>query len=167
MASWKLIEIEEFLRRRGQKVTSRRRLLLKEILGMHRHFTAEELYDRIRKGKNPPSKATVYRLLALLVEGKLLDTHQFGDRHLYYEIATDEEHHDHMLCVQCGRIVEFSSGELEDLQQHILERHGFQMLYHSHKIYGLCRPCGRSGKRSPAGGGGGRARAKPSRRSGR
>ncbi len=142
----KLSKIEEFLRDRGQKVTSRRRQIIKEILGIHRHFTAEDLYERLLGSKSPPSKATLYRLLALLVEGDFLETHQFGDRFLYYEIAMDREHHDHMMCLECGRIEEFANRELEKLQQSILERHGFKMLYHSHKLYGICKPCQRRGK---------------------
>ena len=143
MASQSLAQLEKFLRGQGQKITSRRRQILKEILAIHRHSTAEDLYERIRTGKNAPSKATVYRMLARLVEGKLLETHQFGDRFLVYEIAMNRKHHDHMMCIECGRIVEFASDELEAIQQRILDRLGFQMLYHSHKLYGLCKSCKR------------------------
>lgn len=142
-----LSRMEDFLRTQGQRVTTRRRMILKEILGIHRHFTAEDLYERTRRAKSPPSKATVYRMLALLVEGSLLETHQFGDRYLYYEIAVDRKHHDHMMCVECGHIVEFASAELESIQQRILDRHGFTMVHHSHKIYGLCKTCHRGGKK--------------------
>ena len=147
LSSLSTVHLEEFLRSRGQKITPGRRQILKEILGIHTHFTAEELYARTRKGQRPPSKATIYRALAVLVEGDLLETHQFGDRHLHYEIALDRKHHDHMMCVSCGRIVEFANPGLEKLQQRILDRHGFQMIHHSHKLYGICRSCRRPEKK--------------------
>lgn len=146
MSHTTLDKIETYLREQGQKVTSRRKQILTEILDIHRHFTAEDLNERLKDSKSPPSKATVYRLLALLVEGGFLETHQFGDRYLYYEIAVDREHHDHMMCLECGRIDEFSSKELERLQQKILDRHGFRMIHHSHKLYGVCRSCQARGR---------------------
>ena len=131
----------EFLRQRGLKFTRARRQLLRKIFGMHDHFTAEQLMERLKKERVRASKATVYRTLSILLECDLLTCHDFGEGSLYYEHTFGHDHHDHLFCLNCKSIVEFRDDRIEDLQARVAHEAGFTMIAHSLKMYGLCKPC--------------------------
>ena len=82
--------------------------------------------------------ATVYRTLRLLAECKMANARHFGDGVTRYELADDEHHHDHLICVDCGAIVEFEDDAIELLQERVAERHGFTLQSHKHELYGHC-----------------------------
>jgi len=132
---------EAFLRQRGLKYTKARRQLLRRVFGMHDHFTAEQLLDRLKEGGVSASKATVYRTLSVLLECDLLTAHDFGEGALYYEHTFGHDHHDHLFCLHCKRITEFRDDDIEQNQERVTQRLGFRMLSHSLKIYGVCEEC--------------------------
>lgn len=136
-----LKSFRDFLRQEKQKCTRERELIAREALCAKRHFTADDLVEAIRKKDKKISRASVYRTIALLVKSKLLEKHDFGAMKYYYERLAGIPHHDHLLCVRCGEIVEFQNDQIEQLQDAVLRRHHFKMVYHSHKIFGLCRKC--------------------------
>jgi len=133
----------EFLKDHGLKLTAQRGAILARTLQIDEHFSAEELFEVLRRESRGISKATVYRTLALLVEAELLDARDFDRGHMLYERATHEAHHDHLICVRCKRIFEFHCEEIEQLQEQISQRYDFEMVSHTHHIYGVCGRCRR------------------------
>ena len=131
----------EFLAKRGLKLTPERRLILEEVFRQHDHFEAEELLFRMRQRKVRVSKATLYRTLPLLVKAGLLREEVFGERHLHYEHVHGRKHHDHLLCLSCGKIEEFFDETMEQLQEQICARHGFAPTGHTLEIHGYCKDC--------------------------
>ncbi len=105
------------------------------------HFSAEELLKFSKRKDATISKATVYRTLALLKESKLLEEQDFGDGRKVYERAQGRKHHDHFVCVKCGKIIEFENDHIEKLQNSEAKKHAFQIVYHSLKLFGFCRGC--------------------------
>lgn len=140
---------QRFLRTQGLKLTSQRAAILERALSMRKHFSAEELYESLRADTRGISKATVYRTLLLLVQARLLEEHDFERGHKLYERATNRAHHDHLICVTCGRIVEFHSEEIERIQDQVATAHEFEMVSHTHQIFGVCPRCRREGAPRP------------------
>jgi Fur family ferric uptake transcriptional regulator len=85
----------------------------------------------------------VYRTLKLLTESGVAQEHHFGDGHTRFELADSEAHHDHLICVECGKITEFEEPAVEQLQERIASRHGFEIRAHKHELYGICSECQR------------------------
>jgi Fur family transcriptional regulator, ferric uptake regulator len=132
-----------YLYDRGLKYTPERRTLLEEILSTHQHFEAEELLVTLRQAGKRVAKATIYRTLPLLVECGIVKQVQFGDKMARYEHVLGHAPHDHIVCRQCGRIVEFDSSEVAGLRDSIAQRHGFQPSGHRFQITGVCSECGK------------------------
>lgn len=130
----------EFLEKKELKLTSQRRTILKQAT-RGGHVSAEELLDRCKKEDPTISKATVYRTLSLLKEGKIVEEHDFGDGKRLYERAEGRKHHDHLICIGCGRILEFENDPIERLQETEAKKHQFKVVYHSLKLFGFCKSC--------------------------
>jgi Fur family ferric uptake transcriptional regulator len=130
-----------YLRRNGLSFTSTRSAILEGIVASRGHFDAEELHLRLKKSGERLSAATVYRTLPLFVKSGLLrETLRSGGR-ARYEPAWGRDHHDHLECLACGRIIEFKDDELERLQDRVCRRHGFQAVEHRLGIKGYCASC--------------------------
>ncbi len=136
---------ETFLRGRQLKLTGERRGLLAAVFAQAHHFDADQLHMSLRGQGEDISRATVYRTLDLLVQSGLVRKSSFGDQHAHYEAVRHDEHHDHLICLNCQTIIEFYRPDLEALQDAICEEHGFQALHHSPQIFGLCAACQRLG----------------------
>ena len=135
---------ERFLRTRSLKLTSQRRRIFDRAFGTHEHFSAERLYEWLKKEPGPKvSRATVYRTLALLLEGEFLSALDAGQGELVYEHVLGHHHHDHMLCLDCGRIEEFSDERIEELQREACRKKGFLLVSHDLRLRGYCRGCAR------------------------
>lgn len=133
---------ERFLRENKLKHTAQRLKIVKRALSMPKHFSAEDLYQVLRRDKTPVSKATVYRTLKLLVDANFLDELEIGAREAkFYEPVHGREHHDHMICLKCGSILEFTDQRIEELQDKAAEVNRFRVLSHSLKLFGLCHRC--------------------------
>ena len=104
------------------------------------HLTAEQVYQAIRRSGQEIGLATVYRVLQQLEQSKLILRHQFGDKGAVYE-CDDGMHHDHLLCVICGKIVEFYSDHLEKMQEDIAAKHRFVLESHNLVMFGTCEGC--------------------------
>lgn len=129
------------LLKKGLKATRQREQILEEFLRAGSHLSVEELYLSIRK-KNPRiGYATVYRTLKLFAEFGIAEQRQFGDGHTRYESTSVDEHHDHLICTGCGKIVEFEDPDIEDLQIKVAGKHGFTIERHRLNLFGLCRDC--------------------------
>lgn len=130
------------------KLTRPRELIVQKILATKtgEHFSADKLWEELRKKDRRVSKATVYRTLHLLVQKKVVEEHDFGRGEKYYERMLERPHHDHLICIHCGRIMEFENPEVERLQEEIAKREGFVIAYHSHKLFGACSRCSQKRK---------------------
>jgi Fur family ferric uptake transcriptional regulator len=137
-------EFETFIRRKGLKLTSQRRRILKRVFSTNRHFTADEVHELFRRGRDDVSRATVYRTLSLLVEGGFLDMLELGGDVKRYEHILDREHHDHLVCTRCAAVVEFQEPRIEELQDEVAKRHGYRITSHSLRLFGTCRKCAAS-----------------------
>ena len=137
-------QIERFgnyLRRHQLKFTPERRAVLECALSTDSHFQAEDLLIQMRQQGVHVSKATIYRTLPLLVESGLLREVIVGERHIHYEHTLAHQHHDHLICVNCGKIIEFHEPQVEHIQQQICETYGFTMTTHTLEIRGYCAEC--------------------------
>jgi Fur family ferric uptake transcriptional regulator len=133
----------EYVRREGLKVTRQRLAILETILRSERaHFNAEDLVAMVNAGRGPKaSRSSVYRTLELLKDCGLLRKEMLHDQVSHYEKTVGEEHHDHMICNACGCIIEFSSEELERLQDKLCREQGFKPESHVLHIRGICHSC--------------------------
>lgn len=138
-------EPKEYFQSKDLKLTRARKLIVEKILSakVGEHFSADQLLESLRKKDKRVSKATIYRTLNLLAEKKIVEEHDFGREEKYYERMVERPHHDHLICVQCGRIIEFENPEIERLQEDIARKENFKISYHNHKIFGSCRQCRR------------------------
>jgi Fur family ferric uptake transcriptional regulator len=135
---------ELFLRTRSLKLTSQRRRIFDRSFATHEHFSAEQLYRWLAAEPGARvSRATVYRTLALLVEGHFVQALDTGRGELLYEHVLGHPHHDHMVCLECGRIEEFHDDRIEELQAEACRKKGFQLVGHEHRLKGFCRACSR------------------------
>jgi Fur family ferric uptake transcriptional regulator len=133
-----------FLRSRSFKLTLQRRRLFDRAFSTHEHFSAEQLYRWLEKEPGPRvSRATVYRTLALLVEGGFVQALDTGRDELLYEHVLGHPHHDHMVCQDCGKIEEFHDDRIEELQLEACRKKGFHLVSHEHRLKGYCRACNR------------------------
>ncbi|TKJ42471.1 transcriptional repressor [candidate division LCP-89 bacterium B3_LCP] len=130
-----------YLRRTGLKNTQARREVLQEVFRCHHHFDADDLYLRLKNRRAGVSRATVYRTLALLVESDLVRKMDLGEGRSTFEHVLGHPHHDHLVCVRCGSILEFRNSAIEDLQQKVCSEFDFKMLSHTQQIYGVCSKC--------------------------
>ena len=133
-----------FLQGKGLKLTRQREVLVERALELDRHFSAEELSTQMRGEAPRISKATTYRTLSLLVEAGLLEILDVEPGRRLYERAAQETHHDHLICISCKQISEFFDPGIEELQREIVKRFDFELLSHTHQLYGVCSRCRRT-----------------------
>jgi len=138
----RFLEAKQVLKARGILLTPQRELVLRRALG-YLHFTAEQLVASVRSVNRSVSRASVYRTLGLLHEAGLVEKHDFRYGPPNYEVTFGKAHHDHLMCVQCGEIIEYQEPRVEELQQEVVARYGYKLLSHTHKLYGLCAACQR------------------------
>ena len=145
----RFVEVEQLLRTKGVRLTAQRQLAVRRAVA-YLHFTAEELVKDVQTIDPSIARGTVYRTLALLHEAGVVEKHDFRHGPPNYEVTFAKAHHDHLMCVQCGEIIEFQAPRIETLQQEVVKRYGYQLLSHTHKLYGLCTSCQRTDpKRAP------------------
>ena len=133
-----------WLARRGLKVTRQRRLITEVFFDqIHRetHPTVEDLYLRVREQDPGVGHATVYRTLRLLVESGLASPSRLGDDQVRYEPEIPGAHHDHLVCAECGAILEFEDDRIEELQEAAARRLGFKLVDHRMVLYGQPEQC--------------------------
>jgi len=135
------LRFEGFLRSKKLKLTGERMAILNAIFMRDSHFDAETLHAGLRAKGGDISRATVYRTLDLLVQCGLVRKDSLGSGHANYEAARDNEHHDHLICLNCGKVIEFFRPDLETLQEKICTEHAFKPMHHSLQIFGLCNNC--------------------------
>jgi len=131
--------LARYLEDRNLKHTKQRDAILDAFLEAKGHVTSEDIYERVRASHPNIGYTTVYRTMKLLVDAGLAQERHFDDGVARYEI--EHEHHDHLVCLRCGRIVEFECRMIEATQDRIAEQYGFRVLRHRHELYGHCGDC--------------------------
>ena len=128
--------IEKLCVEKGMRMTEQRRVIARVLSEAHDHPDVEELHRRAHSVDPHISIATVYRTVRLFEEAGILAKHDFGDGRARYE-ETPEEHHDHLIDIQSGKVVEFHNDEIEDLQRRIAEKAGYKLVGHRLELYGV------------------------------
>lgn len=129
------MKIETLAQEKGLKMTGQRRVIARVLSESDDHPDVEQVYQRAVKIDRRISIATVYRTVRLFEESGLLERHDFGDGRARYEEATDE-HHDHLIDVNTGEIIEFTNQEIEALQERVARELGFELVDHRLELYG-------------------------------
>ena len=128
-----------FLKERGQRRTPERLAVLDALYATSDHIDADTLFARLRDEDVRVSRATVYNTLDLLIESELAVRHQFGQQQAKYERAYAYWQHDHLICVDCGEILEFCDPRLQSIQETVADIYGFEVARHALTVYGHCR----------------------------
>ena len=131
-----LSRIEHLCLEKGMKMTGQRRIIARVLSDAQDHPDVEALHRRAAQVDPGISLATVYRTVRLFEEANILERHDFGDGRSRYEEAS-EEHHDHLIDIQSGKVIEFRSPEIEVLQQQIAERYGYRLVGHRLELFGV------------------------------
>ena len=135
-------ELKKIVKQKGLKYTDQREIVLSVLLNAEDHLTAEEVYNEIKKEHTDSNIgiATVYRALSFLEEVDLITSIAFGTDGKKYE-SNAKSHHDHLICTQCGKIIEFMDDEIEKRQDKIAKKNKFKITSHSMQLYGTCETC--------------------------
>ena len=125
----------EALKKEGLRFTEQRKFIWDEITSSDDHREAEDIFLSLRKKNINVSRATVYRTIDVLVKNNLVRKLDIGDAPSKYENKIDSHHHDHMICLETGDIIEFYNEELENLQDEIAKKHGYKVVRHVHQLF--------------------------------
>lgn len=128
--------LEELCAERGMRMTDQRRVIARILQDSDDHPDVEELYRRSTRVDARISISTVYRTVKLFEDAGIIERHDFRDGRSRYE-TVPEEHHDHMIDVKTGDVIEFRSAEIEALQERIAREHGFRLVGHRLELYGI------------------------------
>lgn len=129
------------LKKEGLRYTNQRQAVWDEIKSNEDHRDAEEIYSALRKNNLNVSRATVYRTIDVLYKNNLIRKIELGDSPAKYENKVNSDHHDHIICVQCGKIEEFVDETIEARQDAIIDKMGLKMIRHIHQLFVLCNDC--------------------------
>ncbi len=133
-------QFEDYLKQSGLKATKQRFAIVKEFIEAG-HCTTDELHYAIRDKSSRIGYATVHRTLKLLVASGLACELYFGDGQTRYEMNRYNQHHDHMVCLHCGKVIEFEEPQIELLQKHLAKAYNFHMQTYRLELYGICSAC--------------------------
>ncbi len=130
------VSIEQKCIDKGVKLTDQRKIVAKVMSGSHDHPDVDELYNRVSKIDSKISIATVYRTVKLFEESGILTKHEFKGRKARYE-ELNEGHHDHLIDIKSGEIIDFVDDEIEKLQKKVAEKYGYKLVDHKLELYGV------------------------------
>jgi Fur family ferric uptake transcriptional regulator len=136
--------LARYLEGHNLKHTKQREAILEVFLNATGHITSDDLFQNVREAHPNIGYTTVYRTMKLLCDAGLASERHFDDGITRFEIA--HEHHDHLVCTRCGKIIEFECRMIEDTQNEIAARYGFRVLRHRHELYGHCPDCRKKGE---------------------
>ncbi len=130
-----------YIQSKGLRNTKQREEILNSFLSAERHITVDDLYNFINKKHPEIGYATVHRNMKLFCESGLAEEIKIGNQKARYEQILGHKHHDHLICLKCGRFTEVNDEQIELLQEKLAERNDFVPQRHRLEIYGLCKKC--------------------------
>ena len=136
---------KSYVKTESLKWTNQRAVILRTFLGTDEHVSVEDMLKLLKKKNVALGQATVYRNMKLLTDCGIAEAKHFEDGVVRYDQAYGHDHHEHIICVNCRKIVEFRNQDLEDKKAQIAKDHGFKMLYHHLEIFGVCPDCQKEG----------------------
>lgn len=131
----------QYLSTRKLKLTPERKIVLQEMLNSRGHVEAEDLLFNLKRKTKRTSRATVYRTLELLVDSGIVRKVDLGHGHSHYELVANHPHHEHMICLKCGRVIEFSDKAMEKALGKLCLKSGFEHTLHLFQVFGYCERC--------------------------
>ncbi|MFN3739433.1 MAG: Fur family transcriptional regulator [Thermodesulfovibrionales bacterium] len=131
----------EYIKKQGLRNTRQREEILDVFLSSGGHITVDELFDKVKKRDSSIGYATIHRNLNLLLEAGLAEEIKVGKEKTRYEQMHMKEHHDHLICLECGRFIEVVDENIEKLQNKLAEENEFTPVRHKLEIYGYCKKC--------------------------
>jgi Fur family transcriptional regulator, ferric uptake regulator len=136
--SWFWDCLDQYLEQHKLKQTQQRRQIVECFLKINAHVDAEELLSKLRQEGLEIGLATVYRTLNLLRDAGLVEEHSFNDGRSVFEVAQPHAHHDHLICLECGIVIEFENSEIEKIQKEIATKYAMTLKSHRLDLYGVC-----------------------------
>ena len=133
--------LAHYLKEKNLRPTRERFLLLEEIMRTNGHFDADELFAMMNGKRLKASRATVYNTLDLLVDCGLISKYRFDDSHSRYEKAFGRPRHDHLICLQCGDIIEFVDDKLDRILRDVCQEKKFKQRNSTLQVFGICGKC--------------------------
>ncbi len=130
----------ELIKNKGMKIT-KHKLAVLELFGNYKHLDAMQIYALLQQKKIGISIATVYRILTNFENNNIIEKHNFNNEQCIYELVIENDHHDHLICLKCKKVIEFINNEIEKLQQQIAQENNFTIINHNLNIYGICNEC--------------------------
>lgn len=130
-----------FLNKKNLKLTRQRQKILNIFLKTERHLSVEDLYNIVKRKDPNVGHATVFRTLKLLQDAGIAKEVDFGDKKIRYEHKYGHQHHDHLVCIKCGRFIEVLESKIEKLQEELCRRNQFLPQRHKMEIFGICKRC--------------------------
>ncbi len=139
-----------YLREQGLPVTHQREAVAEAVFSSAEHLSVDDIESQLRNQGHRIGKATIYRTLDLLVRSQLVEEHDFGQGFKRYEHRLSAQPvHEHLVCLECGKVLEFRSSEVQEIERRVSAEFGFQPARHRLEIYGLCRECQDQGASLP------------------
>ncbi|MDI6779819.1 MAG: Fur family transcriptional regulator [Bacteroidota bacterium] len=133
--------LKKYIKENNLRSTPERERILKEVIKLDDHFNAEQLYNHLKKKDDKIVLATVYNTLDLFVSTGILTKYRLGAEHSYYEKVIDKPGHHHLICLECGSIVEFVAEILSNYEIKIAKQNNFKIHNSTHQIFGICEEC--------------------------
>lgn len=131
----------DYLKKKDLKLTGQRKIILEVFLKTERHLAVEDLYNIAKKKDQSIGQATVFRTLKLLRAAGIAKEVNLGDGKTRYEHKYGHQHHDHLICLECGRFIEAVDSKIEELQNELCKSHDFKPHRHKMEIFGICKKC--------------------------
>lgn len=133
--------LKRVLEEKNLKYTYERKTIFEEVSSLDEHFDADSLYERFKRKGFRISRDTVYRTLPLLLEAGVVQKSAGEGKREFFERVSGKGHHDHMICVKCSAIIEFTCDPIEVLQEEVCKKYGFKLIFHDHRLFGHCKRC--------------------------
>ncbi len=136
---WFWSRLNEYLAKAKLKHSKQRNQVIEYFIEMNDHVAAEELHQYAKEQDCNAGMATIYRTLNLLKDAGLVEQKQFADGRAVFELNKPNQHHDHLICTTCSRVIEFENDKIEMLQEEIAATYGIKLTHHSLDLFGVCQ----------------------------
>lgn len=144
-------KFQEYLATQGMRLTQERSIIVDDVFSQHEHFDADQIVERLtpQKGGRRVSRSSVYRTLTLLEDAGLIRKVARNNDRDVYEHDYGYPQHDHLICSECGEMIEFYNAEISRVLEEVAAAHGFRMSGHRLEVFGRCQACSRPQRRNP------------------